>query len=956
MARSQLTGRLYVCVLAALAAAPLAHGQTYNGPFTGTVNWSAGTWVGGLPAVGGSATTDLVFNQLGAGTVNAANDRGNPFVLRSLTFNSAGGGLTVSNAAGNTLEFQGAATITQSGIGNAVLSSTATLTATTTTITGSGFGNLQLSGVLGGGGGIVINRTASYPFTQYVDLTAANTYGGGTTLTAGNLRVGNATALGTGALTINGGTVGATTATTIGNGVVLGAADFVYGGTANLTLTGAITEGGTPRGLTLLSNSATTLILQGANTYSGPTLSDINHRMSNNSPAVGSLTFSGANGSALNSSSFTFNGGGTLTLDNSVSGANNDNRIGNSAPIVISGGTFVVNGANGGATLENGGQLSGRGSVFVTMNAGTAGNTGTTLQLDGLTRLDRGQFLFRGNNATFGSALGANVANLLFDTAPALSGGGGAAGTTTISIIPFAVGGITTTSLGTDFVTYGAANGVRPLAVAEYATTITSGATTTDNVKLAAAQVIAAPTTVNALAIATTTPFTGSTSTLTVTSGAVLVNSAAAVPAEMTLAFGGAEAVIHNTSAFTFNGILTGSNGLTKNGTSALVLTNPGNTISGTLTLNQGTVNFTDAAVIGSLTDVRVNGRSATSTPGFNFTPTTGSATINKATTVTDGFVQLLSGGGTLTYAGAISGPGGVLINGGNVELTNAANSYAGRTRVFGGNLVIGSDAVLGSGNGGVDIGALSTSGLRLSGDWTTSREINLSFSSQLDTNGFTWTQNSPLSGVAGVVNKVGAGAWVLTQAGPLGQSNVTGTLPPTTTINVNGGELRVTNATGSATGTATVSVGTTAAGLLTGTGQIAGATTIVATNGTINPGVGGTGTLTFGSTLTINGTYAATVTSSASDRVVVAGTLTLGTASTLDLTGGVFDAGTTYTLAQAGAVTGTFATTTGVPGSHLLTYSPTVITLVPVPEPATILLVASGAGLALARLRRRRA
>ena len=67
-----------------------------------------------------------------------------------------------------------------------------------------------------------------------------------------------------------------------------------------------------------------------------------------------------------------------------------------------------------------------------------------------------------------------------------------------------------------------------------------------------------------------------------------------------------------------------------------------------------------------------------------------------------------------------------------------------------------------------------------------------------------------------------------------------------------------------------------------------------------------------------------------------------------------MFDAGTTYTLAQAGAVSGTFATTTGVPASHLVNYSPTMITLVPVPEPTTILLVASGAGLALARLRRR--
>ena len=426
-----------------------------------------------------------------------------------------------------------------------------------------------------------------------------------------------------------------------------------------MTLTGAITEGGTPRGLTLLNNSSVTLTLQGTNTYSGPTTIAINDRMSANGPAIGSLTFSGANGSALNSSSFTFNGGGTLTFDNSAAGANNNNRIGDAAPIVISGGTLVMNGANGGATLENGGQLSGRGSVFVTMNAGTAGNTGTTLQLDGLTRLDRAQFLFRGNAATFGSALGANVANLLFDAAPTLVGGAGGAGTSTIPIIPFAVGGIATGSTGTDFVTYGAANGVRPLAAGEYATTITSGATTLDNVKLAAAQAITAPTSINALATTTGTPFTGSTSTLTITSGATLVNTTAAtIPAAMTLAYGGAEAVIHNNVTFTVDGILSGTNGLTKTGTSALVLNNVGNTISGTLTLNQGTINFTDAAVIGSLTDIRVNGRSSTSTGGLSLTGA-GSATVAKAMTVTDGFALLQSGTGTLTYSGAITARAG---------------------------------------------------------------------------------------------------------------------------------------------------------------------------------------------------------------------------------------------------------------------------------------------------------
>src|SRR5206468_5197079 len=79
--------------------------------------------------------------------------------------------------------------------------------------------------------------------------------------------------------------------------------------------------------------------------------------------------------------------------------------------------------------------------------------------------------------------LGTASTKLLFDNGASvpLSGGGGAAGTTSISIVPFAYADqMSSTPYG--FVTYDS-NGIRPLASNEYATTF-SNAVNPENVRL----------------------------------------------------------------------------------------------------------------------------------------------------------------------------------------------------------------------------------------------------------------------------------------------------------------------------------------------------------------------------------------------------------------------------------------------------------------------------------------
>src|SRR5262245_46448375 len=93
---------LLACSLA-LVLAPSAMGQTWTS--FATSNWNnAANWSPGLPVSGN--TTDLLFPGLLDIAYTATNDLGNPFVLRTMTFNNqSGGALTI---AGTQIQLNGA--------------------------------------------------------------------------------------------------------------------------------------------------------------------------------------------------------------------------------------------------------------------------------------------------------------------------------------------------------------------------------------------------------------------------------------------------------------------------------------------------------------------------------------------------------------------------------------------------------------------------------------------------------------------------------------------------------------------------------------------------------------------------------------------------------------------------------------------------------------------------------
>ncbi len=235
-------------------------------------------------------------------------------------------------------------------------------------------------GVRESGGARVLTKAGSGTLV----LPVANTYSGGTTLSAGTLVVGDNAALGMGTLTVKGGTLSATGgALSLANTVTLGG-NFTVGGSQALTFTGAVTLTGsrtitvTNTGPTTLSGSigqsaaglgltkagAGTLTLSGANTYTGTTTVKAGTLLVNGSQA----------GSAVSvNSGATLAGTGTVGAVTAVSGAHVAPGAGTGLPGTLtttsvtlpSGSAFNV--ALNGTTAGSGySQLSASGTINLT--------------------------------------------------------------------------------------------------------------------------------------------------------------------------------------------------------------------------------------------------------------------------------------------------------------------------------------------------------------------------------------------------------------------------------------------------------------------------------------------------------------------------------------------------------------------------------------------------------------
>jgi autotransporter-associated beta strand protein len=421
----------------------------------------------------------------------------------------------------------------------------------------------------------------------------------------------------------------------------------------NVNFVNVISNGG------LTINKGGTTTFSSANTYSGATT------------VIGNTVFSGNSGSAVNSDVTIKTTGASTTTLTLASGANGSG-ITRAKSVTLDGSSsqsantaiLRVDGNSTTNTVETitGALKAANGFGIVQISPDASRNT--RLTADSFTRENGGVALFRGTNLGVNTVASqtAGSSNITFTNAPTLTGGGGAAGTSTVSILKGAYGDTSASGSGAGLVTYDSTNGVRLLNTAtEYTSTITDGQTQLDNVRIVGdnsvggvSVTITGNTTVNSLSLiqaATNTnkagvlvQSTGTGTTLNVASGAIfaIVNSTNSTDEVQIntakLGFNNQEAVIiaagssgSGASNLSISSEITNASALTKSGNGVLKITGTTdntytgdtimaggtlelnktagkNAIGGNLVVNAGSVSLTAANQIGDTKDITVNG------------------------------------------------------------------------------------------------------------------------------------------------------------------------------------------------------------------------------------------------------------------------------------------------------------------------------------------------------------
>jgi autotransporter-associated beta strand protein len=381
---------------------------------------------------------------------------------------------------------------------------------------------------------------------------------------------------------------------------------------------------------------------------------------------------------------------------------------------------FILLGSGSGNTDDIFGPLTlASGAFFGVISPNTAYNataTFTSLTRNPGTQLNFGHSTkFPSSNGTGVGAdaigAGANSASVVFSTAPAglMEGGGGADGTNTVDILPFAF-------VNNDLTTYDSTYGLRGLNTSTEMATLASGMTGAENAIVTGNTTLTGSTSINALYGAGGT-ISGS-GTLNVISGAIVCNVNYTI-GNSVLAFGSAEGEINiaNTRTLTINSGITGSGGVTicledYNSNSASLVLAGSNTYTGITTVEGNSANLkvelTDAYALQNST-LNYNGYGASvqfgASGGNNLTSATfgglgGSqnlALVNSGPS--GGAVSLTVGqdGASTVYSGVLSGAGSLTKSGTGTLTLSGANTYTGATKVTAGGLSI--DGSLASGS-----------------------------------------------------------------------------------------------------------------------------------------------------------------------------------------------------------------------------------------------------------------
>ena len=394
------------------------------------------------------------------------------------------------------------------------------------------------------------------------------------------------------------------------------------------------------------------------------------------------------------------------------------------------------------------------------------------------------------------------------------------------------------------------------------------------------------------------------TGTTTVNGGTLLVGSG-------TVAFNVANSGTFGFSsagAVAMSGVVSGPGGLLQQGQGTSTISTAQAYTGGTSILG-GTLALSGTGSISSSSSVAISGATfdiSATAAGTSITSLTGTGTVALGTQT------LTITGATGSFAGAITGIGGLALTSGNQTLAGT-NTYTGITTISGGTLLVAGASSLASSSNVVDNAILDISGVTSAAGDASATLKSLSGSGQVVLGGKTLNITAAAGTFAGIISGSGN---VTINGGTQGVSGLNtytgsttvaagtlalvgnGSIAASDRVTVNGG-LDISGATGTVTlaalsGTGTVTLGSRTLNITGGTGAFSG--TILGAGSLALSG--GTATLTGANTYT-GGTF------------INAGTLQVGSGSTSgSLIGNVLDNGTlaffrSDTYVFAGAVSG---------------------------------------------------
>ena len=681
--------------------------------------------------------------------------------ITSLIGTGASGGGALRNLA-NANTWTGAIAL-GAAAGATVASDAGTLTLSTGSITGNtrpltvtGAGDTVIGKVIGTTSGS-LTKTGAGTLT----LSATNTFSGGTTVSAGVVRVQSSAALGTAA----GSTTIAAGAEIDIDGSGLAIAEPI------VSLSGAGTSGGGA-----LRNLANT------NTWSGAiTLVAASEVASD----AGTLTLSGT----------LANGGFDLTVDGAGNVTKTTNAVSGAGGLTKAGaGTLLLQVANTytGATAVNGGTLRLGIANGVGSSSALSVASGATFDLNGFSDTVGSIAGVAGSTITSGAAGAVTLSGGLAGNASTVFAGTLANGSGTVALTKTGTGTLTLSGANTYTAGTTLTGGVirvqsnGALGTTAGGTTVASGtAIEIDGTGLAIAEPITS-------LIGTGVGGAGALRNLAnanTWSGAIVLGAGGARIASdadtLTLATGGITGATRpltvtgagNTTISSVIGTTTGT--LAKTGAGTLTLSGT-NTYTGATTVSGGVLSIGADAALGTPPvavtpgQLTISGATLQGTASFTLNANRGVALAGPGTVTTDA-------GATISYGGVIAGAGTLTKGGPGTLVLLGVNTYLGSTSITGGALTIGTDAALGTVPGAATPGHLTLDGgaLQTTATFTLNSRRGIALASggaTFDTAATTTLTYAGIATGAGSLTKSGGGSLDLAAAtASVGSVNLSG-------------------------------------------------------------------------------------------------------------------------------------------------------------------------------------